>query len=140
MKNSYKPSKPPKTLIQYNFLVPPIEEEGLILWRKVNPQSSPLPFSSISSTCSFLFSQAFPSLLLQTRKHSLSENMNPIHPLICPYCLLLLEIINITLMLFFFCCNWSYTFWYGFKESHGCFLMLGLVVMALQWVLQSDYS
>ena len=40
---------------------------------KLTPQSPHLPFSSISSTCSFLFSQVFPSLPLQTRKQSLKE-------------------------------------------------------------------
>jgi len=38
---------------------------------KLTPQSPPLPFFSISSTCSFLFPQTFHSLLLQTRKQSL---------------------------------------------------------------------
>ena len=37
------------------------------------PQSPPLSKSSISSTCSFLFSEALPSLPLQTRKQSLRE-------------------------------------------------------------------
>jgi len=67
--------KPPKTLLQYNFLVPP-NEEGFVLWRKVNPQIPPLPFFSISSTYSFLFSQAFPSLPLQTCKQSLRDGVN----------------------------------------------------------------
>jgi len=44
---------------------------------KLTPQSSPLPFSSISSTCLFLFSQAFASLPLQTRKQSLKDYHMP---------------------------------------------------------------
>jgi len=43
------------------------------IWGLTHPYKTgfPLPFSSISSTCSFLFSQAFPSLPLQTHKQSL---------------------------------------------------------------------
>jgi len=69
LKNSYKPLK---ILIQYNFLVPQMMKV-LYYEEKLTSQSPPLPFSSISSTYSFLFSQAFPSLPLQTCKQSLRE-------------------------------------------------------------------
>ena len=63
MKNSHKPSK---TLLQYNFLVPP-NEEGLVLWNKVNP---PKPSPPIFLYFFHLFIPFFPSLPLSSPPNS----------------------------------------------------------------------
>jgi len=54
LKNSYKPSK---TLIQYNFLVSP-NENDFVLRRKINPLNPPFPIS-ISLAHFFSFPKDF---------------------------------------------------------------------------------
>jgi len=68
LKNSYNLTPQNPSPIQI-FSSP--NEKGLLLWRIINPQSSPLSKSYISSIFSFLFFKTLSSLPLKTRKQSL---------------------------------------------------------------------